>query len=102
MEREGKGKERQGEEEGKENREGKGKNEGIRKNHVEKWEVWEGNPVSGNFIHPWKNLDNKDLRCENKTLTAILNFFVSKSFLIYVKCVELFVVLLYTLLYLRN
>ena len=102
MEREGKGKERQGEEEGKENREGKGKNEGIRKNHVEKWEVWEGNQVSGNFIHPWKNLDNKDLRCENKTLNAILNFFVSKSFLIYVKCVELFVVLLYTLLYLRN
>ena len=101
--------EREGEEEGevkssvrKENRKGKGKNEGIRKNHVEKWEVWEGNQVSGNFIHPWKNLDNKDLRCENKTLTAILNFFVSKSFLIYVKCVELFVVLLYTLLYLRN
>ena len=54
MEREGKGKERQGEEEGKENREGKGKNEGIRKNHVEKWEVWEGNQVKGNFIHPRK------------------------------------------------
>ena len=22
-------------------------------NQVEKWEGWEGNQISGNFIHPW-------------------------------------------------
>ena len=58
--REWKEKRRQGGKEGKgkKGREVKekriGREKGRMKGLFEKWEGWEGNQVSGNFIHPWK------------------------------------------------